>query len=860
MQRRLLTGLLFLALGGVLIWLWQAGGNGESSASAPTDRESAVAGEPEPARFGAEDPKPVEGAIERTDAARTASEPDGSEEWLTIRTLRFGTRAPVPDAEVIILWQEGGLLMPIYSSLKRRDLEAGFREVGTVLRSDGEGMLRISRTGSVAEGIARAGALFGRGSWFAQHSTEPVMEILLDTDRGFEAIVVDESGAPVPEVPVALFRPRDWQPQMGKLTDSQGRARFLHLQSEYQHEGDIPDLDLGFAFPLADGPRVTIRWQEPPTEPVSLVLPPTGSLVVTAIGADGKAPPRASVHTQRRVAPDERFGTEVQFLPRMSLGHAQSPIDEHGVAEFPWIGLGLQLDVAGRFQPGANLWTSISVAGPTRAGETIAAELRVPALDVVLVFRLVQPNALPTEGHPYQGVVLWLDADGKALAAEHLGSTSFDETRRITLPREEPQAWVRREYHVWRQMEAGGSTFTARLDLSAPLTPGEHDLGEILLSEPPLIAAGIVVDEAGAPIANATVTATTSDPPQPRLHPFLPTLYPSETAEDGRFRIVGVLEGAGAMLRARHPLFLEETAPLVSGADGHRIVMKRGCALSGRVVLGEGLSVREFQYTVRVNERRIAGKSDGRFAADGGFEIGGLPPGAASFELLHANAAVWRVPDLLLAPGAPPEPRLNPLDLRGKLQLLRIRVLGEDGSPLQHAEARVLGAESLRQEWQSIWNGEASIVCPTDALSLGVRAEGYLAQLLENPRGELTVRMQQAIETEIVLADPEIIRRYPGAGATLRWMSPLSQVLTSDGGVRFDAQGRARLKLRGNGEFRICLTVPVHDGSDNLLVHGADPSLWPLLSNPIGATPARFVLPGSVAEVAQALARMPDDE
>ena len=571
-------------------------------------------------------------------------------------------------------------------------------------------------------------------------------------------------------------------------------------------------------------------------------------------------PARANVSVQQHVEANHHPGLEQRFQPSMGLGHAQLYLDEQGVARFPHVGLGMQLDVAGRFQTAGNEWTMTTVAGPRSAGEEAVAELTTPVPDVVLVFRLVRPDGRPTEGHPYQGVLLWLDAAGEPLASEQLGSNSMDETRRVKLPSEEPAGWTRREYHLRRQRQPGEITLTVSLDLSAPLAPGEHDLGDILLHEPPLIAGGIVVNEQGAPVAAAEVTVIPQTPDERSARTMLPQVHSFITGADGRFRVVGEHDGGPATVLARHALHRDGQVALVGGAADHRIVLERGCEVSGVLIADEGVALQELSVKLVRDGEPDRTQNAVRVQRDGRFQVGGLAPGSAKLRLLHRNGVVHEVGDLLLTPGAAPDPRLNPLDLRGKLHPIRVRVADADGDPVHQFEVKLLDASGIEAIWINGWDGELSLLSPTSPATLGVRARQHLAQVVEHVSGTAEVRLSRASETLIVLQDPAIMQRFPGAGATLRWQSSLGNGLRDDASLRFDADGSGRLTLPGSGEYRICLTVPIHQGEDWLLVHGADPRLWPLLLSPPGATPERFLLPASLAEVERALVAAGEDE
>lgn len=168
---------------------------------------------------------------------------------------------------------------------------------------------------------------------------------------------------------------------------------------------------------------------------------------------------------------------------------------------------------------------------------------------------------------------------------------------------------------------------TATVPLMMPSTAGAKLTAELRL-EPGYSIAGTVVDDSGAPIAGAQVTAESGE----LLSLVDPRYDGARTGDDGAFALTGV---AGGKLRviARHPEYADastETLEVSSDLDGLKLVMDRGGVVAGRVISKAGEPVPWAQIVLRPagtsNNWQAGGQPrGGRSDKDGTFEIKGLP-------------------------------------------------------------------------------------------------------------------------------------------------------------------------------------------------------------------------------------------
>jgi hypothetical protein len=865
---RFLVGALILAILAAAAW-WVLRAESQDPAPAANGRAESGAS---PAARGAEAAAalPAQGASaaqpERTAAALDGQQTNPAAEPLRIQVVEGAEKTPVPDALVTWIHREDPAFEELMLAFDELDPETAMRERGKSARSDAEGMVVVADPGTMLMAAARSGDRYGSTMWAPEFSPDRVLLLPISTDRSFRVRVVTPAGAAVAGVPLGLFAPHDGRFDPTARTDAQGEAVFRHLQTRFFNEA--PDLMLSFAFPLLDRPRIPIRWEDPPQEPVILTLPPIGSVEVAVLDADG-APmqPMFGVVLQQHAesARHNPAGGD-PFRERASLGVATIGIDANGVAHFPWMGVGLELDAAARFQSGANVWTVATFPGPAEAGARVRVELRPEQLVPVAVFTPRDPgNGIYPDSY-FEATLRWTLSDGKTRVGERLYCTSdLNGLCRVSLPASIPDRWTGRELRVRSRTMSAALPAEAFLDLSAPLAPGENLFGDLPLIPLPLLAGGSVVDELGQPVASARIRVWRIGDAQFRPGPWIERVSYASTDVEGNFQLGGRLDEGDYELVAESPAFSEARVLLVPGSSSHRIVMGRGAVLAGRVLLDEELVEQEMivrVYDAAADPRSVRPLEQVTLMEDGRFGFAGLASGTLRVQIIHSRSETLaaEIQDVALIPGAAPDPRLNPLDLRGKFRRIRLLFLDENGAQLNHARLLLLVPPPATRRWGNAAGGQGIILTTAGEVQVAVGAEGYAAQILEKVTGDTTVRRERAPEVEFVLQDPEIMRKYPGTVATGFWQSPMSDGWMEDLSIRLDADGRARLVLPGWGDFRICLLVK--NGSRMVSVSGPDIKAWHLASFAQGQPGGTFVIPDSLAEVERVLAaqQLPQDE
>ncbi|HEX7181544.1 MAG TPA: carboxypeptidase regulatory-like domain-containing protein [Thermoanaerobaculia bacterium] len=223
------------------------------------------------------------------------------------------------------------------------------------------------------------------------------------------------------------------------------------------------------------------------------------------------------------------------------------------------------------------------------------------------------------------------------------------------------------------------------------------DLGRIVLPRGVTLA-GVVTDPEGRPIPGAEVRATAigreSAPEEPPIR--------ATTGDDGGFRLGGLREGEPVDLRAEHPDYAPAEIAGVEAAPDPPVVMvlTPGSWLSGQVVDEEGEGIAGAVLAAWVSPAPGSGARgiDGlqvAAAADGRFEIRGLPPGALRLRASAPGHQDTEVSGLELQP-------LEPLDgvqlVLPPSAALEGTVRNAQGAPVPRARIAVRPATADRPE------------------------------------------------------------------------------------------------------------------------------------------------------------------
>jgi len=745
---------LVVVLGGValgaLVWLATRGGRESRPRAAVPASQASVpseAAELRPAATLAE--AEVAPASSTRDPARAA--PSAPASW-SVRVLREG----VPEAGAQVAWATVEELRAIRGE---RDSLERVKRAGHHAQTDAAGQARIPALGEHAQVVAWS------GPWLAQHTlgAEPSalpLELELSLDRTLRVRVVDPFGKPARGVPVRA------RLMSGRVEHTASETSGADGLAEFRHLGLGPGFGQGLDPALATG-RVGLEgvFTTPveaafslsalPAEPLLLVLPACGSVVVEVRDEHGQPVERAERYVQLARARADQSGTRI-------YGDVENVERElsAGQARFEYVGLDLELEAALDDRPAHEPVESV-FTGPRRIGEECRAKLTLSGPKTVLLLRAYHPS-----GEPLREAEL----DARRLRAMGGGSIADGDTLRTDgegrarMPLNDP--WTEGTALTLRLTYAdpSGERAAAEVDLSRLFPPGESELGDVRLAwEAPLVA-GRVVDAQGAPVAGGQVNVQASFDRGPGQAPSWYTRFWGSIGQDGRFAVHEEPPGGALRLLVDNDAYApSEPVLFAPGARDVRVVLARGGALAGAVLFPEGLGPDAFRIVAALGPD---GEREAAPGTDGAFQLAGLPPGtcALSFQLAQGQLELLNVADIVVRDGETTrDPRLERVDLRSAVHRLSVRVHLPDGGPANAGWVRAL--EAGQDRWQTaafvLEGGVAQLLVHAWPADLVVNVPGFRVVRLEDVQSDQELTLEGGFEVRCEL--PADVPLPPGA-------------------------------------------------------------------------------------------------
>lgn len=426
-----------------------------------------------------------------TDAvARVAiGEEDPSLIAIDVLVRERATGAPVPDAEVFYPSSEEAL----NTQLELLMTERGFglellRRNANSSRTGADGRARLRCRPGKLELLAVSSTMWGGDDFAVDGSLTEPLTVHVQPMVFVRAQVVDETGRPLAGIPVWMhtkvpsflsFR------YAGFTSGREGVARLGPLDADGSGQ-EWWTVGIDGALPGAASADLDIH--DPPKEPVRLVLEAYGSVEVRITCRDGK-PFTGSADV-------ELDGSSAEEWSPQSVRAAVPP--GSGAAVFERVGIGHGVKVSATIAGISHLFEA-SGRGPRRAGEKAVIEVKLGRALAVLVGRAVDEvgeplrnRALRLAGHlrkessaAFDPADVMTDAAGNFTLATDCGRAS-----RIA------GALLLRNAHSDAELGVA---------VRIPVTAGRNDLGRITFAPARTIATGVVVDESGAPVSQASV-------------------------------------------------------------------------------------------------------------------------------------------------------------------------------------------------------------------------------------------------------------------------------------------------------------------------------------------------------------------
>lgn len=576
-------------------------------------------------------------------------------------------------------------------------------------------------------------------------SAEPI-RIELDVDRDLAIQVVDGAGKPVAGVPVVVRAgpgqgPRDeaWN-DVTRAPD--GIARLPHVDRKLarlraKHPcAQIAILGRDLAF-------VPFELDALPAEPIRLVLPPTGSVEITLVDDSGKAV------LARMIQLMEGTSVDTQGFPLQTTGPQLTPVRiDEGRVRYAHVGLDLDL-VAFAFAPGYEP-AGVHAVGPRQAGELVVIDIPFGTGHPVMVLRLVDEQRMPLADRMVQ-----MSVGSRSRGSIHQPIKS-DARGIVRLPTLAPA-----DDHVSTMVDllvdSPGPCQGCQASLAVPseLHGSENDLGDLVLRPPPFLCSGSVVDDVGQGIPNAWIG--------------------SEIERDEAGKMVWIAR-AGVRCDAQGTFILQADAPttkmrvraqadeharadpieVAPGARDVRLVLDRGCELSGSLVLDKSVPLGDVKILVRRPGAPKFSSPDfdkhdlGIVHDDGGFALDSLRSGLVDVQVLwmpmrEELALIERID---LAPGAlARDPRLDRIDL-SDVRLLHVEVVDAAGAVVETGAVSARSGTRAARSYP-LKSGAALVLAWGPATDLEIRARGLRVARERSVAADIRVVLSRGLGVRI---------------------------------------------------------------------------------------------------------------
>jgi hypothetical protein len=587
-------------------------------------------------------------------------------------------------------------------------------------------------------------------------------------------------------------------------------------------------LDLPVKDPAIGGFDVS----DPPDLTLKRVLPKTGAL---ALRVSGEAASEVDLIWLGLLP----YGGGMDQAPLRSFW----AVVKDGEATFPRVGLGL------RFRAWASVGASKQAwlwegAGPASEGERVTASLS-PAEGPIVVTGVAQTaNKRPLRR---MSLEVWTDQRPHLLPwPRKVGRFTFQERKLVTTDEngrfeiEFPASPLETTFDFallvtpksplgfqWPEPLAAEVLYPARTP-----APGRLDLGEVVLTKPPVIARGRVVDRSGRPLAGARVDLECQiptvlgyplpDPVATELAEQLPWAKHGEcrafTDQDGKFVLRAPCAHGGHRLRATKTGWYETTLTRFEGEEsGQTLELAEGAGLECRLLLDDGVPREALAVSVHETEPGLEGSeipfeawpdTDRRPLADGRVVFHGLWPSAYDLKVKLNGEVVARVTGLELVAGRTTQ--IPPIDLRGHFKVLRLQVRDENGAPLAGVEVshgRSARARIVGQTFQTGPDGRVAIATEADSFGrVAFEHPGYRPLELKDPVADTVVTLRPQLKIKLLLDPPDALPLPPLALKAVA--HPVGRAKRHvNTGAAFNQAGRATSEIKDPGDYDVALYV-----------------------------------------------------
>jgi len=430
------------------------------------------------------------------------------EEGVLLRVIDADSGAPVSGATVRFLDPDvPGAMGEGWRPIRLRAHEsAQVDALGSIHQTDEKGELRLPAFGKRAYVSASHDGLYDFATLRANRRKPIVLKLV--RDETVRVQVLDPAGNPCAGVPVAL-RPyheeksedgtgretaggggrgsfRSMSPNASRPRDlaevytagSEGIAELRHVQEIVRPKVERRMHSVAIACLLAEPVEIGIGDDRSSEEPLVLQLPETGEVEVRVVDVNGEPllDENLTVALELALEADGRSARFGSFLEK------ETPAPK-GRAVFRYVGLGVNLD-AWALRDWLSAPLEGSGKGPTEAGARVTLTLKCTAPDCLLRGRLLDGAGRPLAGTEVTFGVSW--REGRAAGSGMRQVDTDEEGGFEVLLGPGPYAgWSSLELEIRHRDPQSRKTTSARIDLPREPTPGEVDLGDVVLDTSP---------------------------------------------------------------------------------------------------------------------------------------------------------------------------------------------------------------------------------------------------------------------------------------------------------------------------------------------------------------------------------------
>ena len=603
--------------------------------------------------------------------------------------------------------------------------------------SQGEARLLAPEPSPYYMVYARQGDRWG-ASYVREEEQNKIVTVTINPDVTIRARVLDPRGRPVAGVPIGLCDEED-VPLRRTSHDEEtntpdGVATFYHAQRyilpRWGQQGALL-LNCATAEPVYS----PIDFTAIPTQPIDLHLPATGSVVVKVVDKLG-AP---------HIGLAERVDATLSV--QTDKGEHSNYVTLNGnQLEIPHVELGLQLHLELESE---ELSGAVDFAGPTQQGERVEQQL-IATRQPTLSGRLVNDRGEPQKGYwhavhvqtkpGYQKQYFETTDDGYfhipiPPLTDNPGAARGIRFER-TIPTFEEQAWI----------NLG--------DLS--LISGRNEIGNIVLSKPPIVVAGWVVDDAGQPVSGAQMQI---------LYGTADAAYNVSLAKgsgftstaDGAFELRAYWLADELLLGANKGWNFGELVRLEQGTTGVRYVLPRVGQVVIPVTFVGAMTVDHALFT-RTN--RASGSVKGTIAEsvfeDGKVHWRAVAPGRYDFaiRIIGTSAPLALISDVEVLGE---ESKTLPAQEVGEgVQEIQVQVVGPNGAPVKDAFVAINPSADGNTTHHALPapTGSVRLLVPETPCEIMVAAPGHATRTVYGVTEDTIISLEAGVKVELHVSIP----------------------------------------------------------------------------------------------------------